>query len=617
MTMRTLPPFLAALALAVLPIAASAADDPDIGRRPTDVDFTWGVEIPVRDGTVLHGTLYRPMGSPMDSEVERLPTIVTITPYISDRYHPDAQYFARHGYAFLVVDTRGRGNSGGDFRPLDLEDGRDGHDVIEWVAAQPWSNGKVGMRGGSYGGYNQWVTARYFPAHLDTIVPIASPYHGVDFPMSYNVQYPYAIRWLTFTSGVTPQGQIFGDGGFWARKFLAYHTSGAAFETLDTLVGNPNDTFDRWVSHPRMDGYWAARVPSAEELARLELPILTITGYYDGDQPGALTYYRQHMLHGNEEAKRSHHLLLGPWDHGGTRFPRQEFGGLDFGEASVFDAFALDRAWYDWTLGGSGPSGSSGEAGRPDFLLDRVTYFVAGANTWKSAPSLDAVADDEMVLRLSADRERHDLFHSGRLSEAPDGTAPSSVYVYDPLDTSKAEREAEAATDGAEDYIVDQEEAVRTDGDGLLFHSAPFDAPTEISGVVRLEAWIETDVSDTDVNATLYEIRADGTSIALTGETVRLRHRDGLDRERMMTPGEVEKVVFERFYWFSRRIAEGSRLRLFLRPANGLQQQRHYNAAGPVHAQTAADARTATVRLHHSDDHPSRLVLPIVSGADD
>jgi putative CocE/NonD family hydrolase len=323
-----------------------------------------------------------------------------------------------------------------------------------------------------------------------------------------------------------------------------------------------------------------------------------------------MAYYRQHMLHGNADAKRSHHLLLGPWDHGGTRFPRQEIGGLDLGEASVFDAFALDKAWYDWTLG------ESGEGERPDFLLDRVTYFVAGANTWKSAPSLDAVADDEMVLPLGADRARHDVFHSGRLAAAPDGAAPSSAYVYDPLDTSKAEREAEAADSGVESYIVDQGEVLRTDGDGLLFHSAPFSAPTEISGVVRFEAWIETDVPDTDVNATLYEVRADGSSIALTGETVRLRHRDGLDRERMMTPGQVEKVVFERFYWFSRQVAEGSRLRLFLRPADGLQQQRHYNAAGPVHAQTAADARTATVRLHHSDDYPSRLVLPIVSGSD-
>jgi len=582
---------------AVLGGACLAADPiEDIGRQPIDVDFTWGVEIPMSDGTLLNGTLYRPRGW-ADGEREPLSTIVTITPYISDRYHPDAQYFARHGFAFLVVDTRGRGNSEGEFRPLDLEDGQDGRDVVQWVAGQSWSDGNVGMRGGSYGGYNQWATARYFPDNLTTIVPIASPYHGVDFPMNYNVQYPYSIRWLTLTSGVTPQGRIFGDDEFWNRKFLEYHQSGMAFENLDQLVGNPSPTFQRWVSRPYMDDYWAARVPSPDELRGLDLPILTITGYYDGDQPGAMQYYHDHMQHGSEDAKADHFLILGPWDHGGTRFPRQEFGGYKFGDEMMFDAFALDRDWYRWTMG-------DGE--RPDFIRDRVTYFVAGANAWKSAPSLDAVSDSELVLRLGADRARHDVFHSGVMAEVPDTRSSHSQYVYDPLDTSKAERGV------AENYIVDQGEVMHVAGDGLVFHSAPFDVPTEISGYLRLEAWIEMDVPDTDINATLYEIRADGTSIALAGETLRARHRDGLRQVRMMEAGVVEKLVFERFYWFSRLVEKDSRLRLFIRPANGLQQQRHYNAAKPVHEQTADDARTATVRLHHSEDHPSRLVLPVV-----
>ncbi|MEQ8516932.1 MAG: CocE/NonD family hydrolase, partial [Chromatocurvus sp.] len=487
------------LSSAVFATDAAGQDDEDIGRQPVDVDFHWGVKIPAADGTLLNGTLYRP-GDWRDGD-PALATIVTITPYISDRYHPDALYFARHGFAFLIVDTRGRGNSGGEFSPLDLEDGRDGHDVVQWIARQPWSNGRVGMRGGSYGGYNQWVTARYFPDNLDTIVPIASPYHGVDFPMNHNVQSPYIIRWLTLTSGVTPQGRLFGDGDFWNRKFLEYHESGRAFEDLDDIVGNPSPVFDGWVSRPMIDDYWAARVPSAEELQQLALPILTITGYYDGDQPGAMQYYREHMRHGNEAATAQHFLILGPWDHSGTRAPRQTFGGYEFGENMLFDAFALDRDWYRWTLG-------DGE--RPDFIRDRVTYFVAGANEWKSAPSLDAVSDQEHVLYLGADRPRHSLYRSGVLVTEPGMAASHSAYVYDPLDTDKAARGS------ADDYIVDQSEAVHIDGDGLVFHSAPLEAETEISGYLRLEAWVEMDVPDTDINATLYEIRADGTSVALS-----------------------------------------------------------------------------------------------------
>ena len=583
---------LGALALWAFFLSVSVAGD-DPGRAETDVRFNWGIEIPVTDGTVLNGTLYRPQ----DSEGQRLPAIVTITPYISDRYHPDALYFARNGFAFLIVDTRGRGNSGGEFRPLGIEDGQDGRDVVGWIADQPWSNGQVGMRGGSYGGYNQWATARYFPEHLTTIVPIASPHHGSDFPMNYNVQYNYTIRWLTLTGGVTPQGRLFGDDAFWNRKFREYHTSGIAFEELDELVGHPNAQFDEWASHPMQDAYWAARVPMAEDYARFALPILTITGYYDGDQPGAMEYYKRHMRHGSEVGKANHYLILGPWDHGGTRLPQQEFGGLKFGEAAMFDAFQLDRDWYRWAMG-------QGE--RPEFLLDRVTWFVAGANQWKGAASLEDIADSELVFHLKSDGPADSLFQSGTLNAAAPTSADVDQYVYDPLDTSKTEIEV------GDNYIIDQQEALVTDGDGLVYHSEPFAQATEITGYPRFEGWFEMDVPDTDINVTLYEVLADGTSIALTGETQRARFRRSLSEETLMTAGEVEPFVFENFYFFSRRIAEGSRLRLFIRPANLVANQRNYNSGKEVAKETKADAHTATVKLHLGPDTPSRLVLPVV-----
>lgn len=582
---------IACLTLLLTSLASVAAD---IGHEATDVDFQWAVKIPMRDGVLLNATVYRPP----NWQQQQLPSIITITPYISDRYHPDAQYFSRHGYAFLVVDTRGRGNSAGEFLPMDLQDGTDGHDVVQWVAAQPWSNGKVAMRGGSYGGYNQWATARYFPANLSTIVPIASPYHGVDFPMNYNVQYPYVIRWLTLTSGVTPQGRIFGDDAFWNRKYLEYHQSGIAFAQLDELVGNPSATFQRWISHPHLDDYWAKRVPSAQALNKLSLPILTITGYYDGDQPGAMQYYREHMQHGNAAAKASHYLLLGPWNHSGTRMPTQEFGGIRFGDAMMFDAFALDHAWYQWTM-------ADGE--RPGFLKDRVTYFVAGGNAWKSAPSLEAVANHELKLLLGSQQQQHTAFATGSLTESATDGLDYSHYRYDPLDTSKAER------GDAEAYLIDQSEVIHTNGDGLIFHSEAFTEATEISGFLKLEAWLEMDVADTDINVTVYEIKADGSSIALAGETLRARYRESLREPKLVEPGRVNLYTFERFYWFSRLLAPGSRLRLFIRPANGVQQQRHYNAGKPVHLQTSNDARTATIKLHHSKRYPSRLILPIVT----
>ena len=567
----------------------------DSGKNSDDVEYRWGIKIPTSDGTLLSATLYKGKSS----DGKQLSTIVTITPYISDRYHSDALYFARHGFAFLVVDTRGRGNSGGTFNPLNLEDGKDGKDVVEWIAKQKWSNGKVGMRGGSYGGYNQWVTARYFPPHLKTIAPIASPYHGVDFPMEQGVQRPFTIRWLTLTGGRTAQNQSFGDNDFWNRKFLSYHREGIKYLDLDDFVGNPIKIFDEWARRPLIDDEWRALVPSSQELSRLNLPILSITGYYDGDQPGALEHFKSHMKYGSEEGKSKHYLLLGPWDHAGTRSPKQKVGGFEFGDKMVFNALELDRDWYKFAFG---------EHQRPSFLKDRVTYFVSGANIWRGAASLDAISNETLTYSLNSKNERHDAFNTGHLTKnsVNDGSK-SSFYLYDPLDIKKAEQEQN------NNFLIDQSEVMQTNGNGIIFHSSPFVEETEISGFPRLEGWFELNVPDTDIKATLYEVFPDGESILLSSHTLRVRHRDGAESERMMEPGVPEKLVFEHFDFFSRSINRGSRLRLFLRPANALGDQRNFNSDKPVYLQTRSDARTAIVRLYHSKKYPSYLHLPVVS----
>lgn len=581
------------------PAAAAEEQSGDIGRQATDVDFEWGVKIPMRDGFNLNATLYRPKGwsKPM-------PAVVTITPYISDRYHPDAQYLARHGFAFIIVDSRGRGNSEGEFTAF-LQEAEDGHDVIEWLARQPWSNGKLAMRGGSYSGYNQWATVKEFPKHLTSIVPVAAAYAGLDFPMQHNIPAPYALRWTTLTSGVTPNGRAFGDDPFWTRKSREYHVKHLPFRKFDELVGNVTTDFATWVDHPELDAYWDAMSPTDEEFARIDMPILTITGYYDGDQIGAMEYYRKHMALAPRRASNKHYLLIGPWNHGGTRFPKAEFGGIKLGDKSLFDAWGLDKDWYNWTLG-------SGK--RPEFLLDKVTYFVTGANEWKSAPSLEAIADEELTLQLGSSGKADSLFASGSLSAAqPEGGSETDSYAYDsysydPMDTSFAERES------SDDYITDQLEVTVTDGNGLIYHSAPFDEATEITGYLKFEAWIALDVPDTDIIVSLYEVLEDGSSIALTYEMQRARYRTSRRAQTLITPGEINLYTFSDFRFFSRRIAKGSRLRLFIRGPQSVHSMRNYNSGGVVADETAEDARVANVTLYHDAEHPSRLILPVVSG---
>ncbi len=290
---------MALLAVLAAPLPIAFAQEKSDAPAKHEFDMQWGVKIPMRDGVKLNATVYTPHGGGPQ------PAIFTLTPYISDSYYPRASYFAQHGYVYLLVDVRGRGNSGGDFEPF-ANEARDGYDIVEWIAKQPWCNGKVTMWGGSYAGFDQWSTLKEFPPHLSTIVPAAAAHPGIDFPYFKNIFSLYDMQWLTFTSGVTSNANLFGDGDFWHSKNMDMYRDHLAFSTLDSVVGNPSTVFHKWLAHPMDDAYYDAMVPSTDDYKRIALPILTITGDYDGDQAGAMTYYRRHMQYGSADAKAKH-----------------------------------------------------------------------------------------------------------------------------------------------------------------------------------------------------------------------------------------------------------------------------------------------------------------------
>lgn len=562
-------------------------------KEENKIDLVWGVKIPMRDGVRLNATVYKPQE--MDAP---LPVVFTLTPYISDSYHDRAYYFSQNGYVFVLVDARGRGSSEGKFAPF-VQEAKDGHDVVEWLAQQPWTNGKVAMWGGSYAGYDQWATLKEFPPHLKTIVPAAAAFAAVDFPFWKNIMYPYEIQWQTLTSGVTFNRNLFGESSFWRQKFHELYVNHLPFKDLDKVVGNFSTKFQEWISHPRQDAYWDAMNPTDEQFARMNLPILTITGHYDGDQPGAMEFYKRHMLHASAEARDQHYLIIGPWDHAGTRTPKKEFGGLKLDDASLLDMNKLHKEWYDWTLKGGK---------KPDFLKKRVAYYVVGAEEWEYADSLEAIATSRSRFYLNSVGGRaNDAFHSGSLTENKPAKSEPDQYTYDPLDTRPGELQREET----EDYITDQQDALNLFGNGLVYHSEAFTEDTEVTGYLRFVAWIAIDVPDTDFAVTLYEIMSDGTSIRLTRDWMRARYRESLREEKLVTPGEIYPYEFKGFYFFSRQIAQGSRLRLVLKSPNSILIQKNYNSGGVVAQESAEDARTALITLYHDAEHPSFLELPV------
>lgn len=563
-------------------------------EKEIDVSVTWGVRVPMRDGVRLAATLYRSRRSRRP-----LPVVFTLTPYIADSYHERGSYFARHGYVFALVDVRGRGNSEGVFEPM-ANEGRDGHDLVEWLARQPFCNGKVAMWGGSYGGFDQWATAKETPPHLATIVPAAAAFPGVDFPFLNNRFYSYETRWLTFTNGRPLNEKAFDDLPIWIGAFREMYLRHRPFRELDRLAGNPSPIFQKWLDHPTPDAYWDSMVPSREMFRRIRLPVLTITGHYDADQPGAMEFYRRHMQYAPRAAAARHYLVIGPWDHPGTRTPKREVGGLTFGEASLVDLNALHREWYDWTMK-RGP--------RPPFLKNRVAWYVPGpgAETWKYAPSLERIPTRKRLLFLdSVGSSANDVFASGRLTQKRPVASDPDEFVYDPQDVRPADLEDQPI----KEFCTDQHEALNLFGNGLIYHTEPMKEATEITGYVRLRIWISLDVPDTDFHVALYEIPPNGGSIVLADDYVRARYRHSLRKAEPAKPGHAEPYEFRRFAFFSRRLARYSRLRLLLDCPNSIDWQKNYNTGGDVSAESGKDARVAHVTVYHDRQRPSALEIP-------
>lgn len=531
------------------------------------------IKIPLHDGVHLNATVYKPL-----VQSAPLPVIFTLTPYLGDSYHDRGIYFAKHGYVFINVDVRGRGGSEGDFNPF-LNEAKDGYDVVEWLARQPYCNGKVTMWGGSYGGFDQWATAGGGPPpHLKTIVPVASVMPGVDYPMQGNIVSPYFTRWLTLISGKGSNDKLFDDPSYWSSKFYERYYKQIPFALLDSVVGYPNRHWKTYMAHPTADAFYRQMTPTPVQYSKLQLPVLTITGAYDGNQLGALTYYRQFMNYGPPVGKNQHYLIIGPWDHAGTRTPKKVENGVTMGDSSLLDLNRLHVEWYDYTLK-HGP--------KPALLRDKVVYYVAGADRWKSATALEEIGREKSLFYLTAFyRDGAGKQDSVSLQAAPAATGKPAVYVFNPLDQETGEK--------------------------LLYSTTPFEQESEVSGFFQLDLYVQTDVRDVDIRAEIGERTKEGKWIPLAAQTVRARYRESLLKEKLLVPGEVVCLHFDCFNFISRLLAKGSRLALRVYSPNSRWDQVNYGSGGPVAYETAKDAHTATIKIYNDKEHASVLAVPII-----
>jgi putative CocE/NonD family hydrolase len=316
------------------------------------------------------------------------------------------------------------------------------------------------------------------------------------------------------------------------------------------------------------------------------------------------------MKNTSEAGRARHFLVIGPWDHAGTRVPQKNFAGAEFGSASLVDLNQLHLDWYGWTMQG-GP--------KPSFLKKNVAYYVTGAERWRYTDTLEEITVGYRALYLDSRGNASYIFASGRLSSEVNGDADSCVdtYVYDPRDVSVAEQESRWSESPCLrptfpcDGLTDQRAIYARDGKQLIYHSDTFERDTEISGFFRLSAWISIDQPDTDFSVSVYELDLNGGSMLLSADAMRARYREGLRAENLIRTQDPLHYSFEGFTFVSRLVRKGSRLRLVIGPMSSIHHQKNYNSGAPVSEESIRDARPVTVKLFHGREWKSILYAPL------
>jgi putative CocE/NonD family hydrolase len=543
----------------------------------------------MRDGVQLSADIYFPPAGPDGGPY---PVVVARTPYdnLNPVYVEGAQYLAEHGYVSVLQDVRGRHDSDGAWVPFRNE-GPDGYDTVEWAAAQPWSTGRVGTMGGSYGGWFQWALAREKPPHLATMVSTAAGGAWMqELPFHNGVLMLAMLGWHNLVGGRSMQKPELITN--WPEVFRHLPV-----REMDTLLGRFLDGWREWIDHPTLDEYWKA-VRLDDDFAHIDVPALHITGWYDGDQPGAL-YFHGGMCT-DSSAADDQVIVIGPWDHRGTRLPRQVTGGVDFGPDAVIDVLDLHRRWFDRWL--------KDEPLTP--LPTRARVFLTGVNAWHDASSWPPPDIDPTPFYLRSAGAANTLRGDGRLElSPPTATEPADVFTYDPADPVPAVVDDNFYSPTVVETPLDRRFQHRRD-DVLVYTSAPATTPTVLAGSPEVHLFASTDGPDTDWFAALHDVGPTGTSMHLAEGRLRGRFREGLEKELLLEPGRVYEFVFSTTA-IGHVVQPGHAIRLTVTSSDFPTWDRNLNTGAPIVDGTAM--RTATNRVLHEASSASYLLLPVAA----
>ena len=555
---------------------------------------------PMRDGVELVIDIFRPKAE------GRFPAILLQTPYLKDGHAPRARKFAAHGYVVVNVDSRGRFKSGGDWDPFSPLHKTDGYDMVEWIARQEWCNGKVGMFGLSYMGWMQWWTATQAPPSLKAIVPeVAPPDQFYNCPYQNGILVSWMIDWAGAVSGRVPHTVGRGPyGGFTVDRETAYRK--LPYLNFDkTRNYLPTPWWPKWIKQNTADGeYWRAiAYQTPADYAKVTVPSLAITGWFDADFPGTPMNYAAMKRYGGSPAARRPRMVVGPWEHI-FNSPETLPKGMDFGKQAIIDWDGYVLRWFDHHLLGI----DNGVMNDPP-----VHVFVMGRNSWRAANDWPLPDTKFTTYYLHSQGKANSSAGNGALSTQRPSDEPPDHYRYDPLDPTPSAGFMNGHIDGPRDISTS---AARSDV--LVYDTPELTEDVEIVGPITARIFAATSAHDTDWMIRLVDVYPGGRALFLAEGVMRARHRDpqrrGAFNPRKLSttrPDQPYEYTIEFYRPTGNVFARGHRIRIEISssyfPYFLLNPNSDEDNIGLV-----KKFRSARQTIFHDQNRPSHVVLPVI-----
>jgi len=586
------------LACFILLAVAGACPVSSWSQSASGVIVERDVPMKTRDGVTLLADVYRPAGS------GTYPVLLERTPYNKEG-DDFARVAAARGYVVVIQDVRGRYASDGDWYPFKNEI-NDGYDTVEWAAALPGSNGKVGMWGGSYVGATQMLAAIGHPPHLAGICPVvtASNYHenwtyqGGAFEQWFNESWTSGLAQDTANRAIRKStNAMIGSTVLPLKDYSIFNLN--LPRDPSELTGQLAPYFKDWLDHPEYDSYWKQWAID-ENYPSIQVPALTIAAWYDIFQGGSLLNFQGLKAHaGNESARSKQRLLVTIGGHAGGG---RKIGSVDFGPAAAeFDEDTVMLDWYDYLLQGK----------QNKFATEKpVKIFVMGENQWRQEDSWPLERAKETRYYLHSDGKANGVSGKGSLSTVAAKQETADSYVYDPMNPVPTvggplccDRPHLAAGP------LDQR-TVEARPDVLVYSTPPLDHDVEVTGPVTLDLFASSTAVDTDFTGKLVDVGPDGFVRNLTEGIVRARYRDSRTEAHLIEPGKA--IEYKIDLWSTSNVfLKGHSIRVEVSSSNFPRFDRNLNTGKSAAVSDAALKATNTIL--HDADHPSAVVLPLVA----